>query len=367
VASRDLTLDAAGRGARRAWRAARLAAGALLCLGAAAVQPAAPAERSALRLEALGGGVHVVRGGGANTCLLAARDGVLVVDSKREDVAPELIALIRRISDQPIRYLVNTSFHEDHVGGNAAVGRSAAIIGHANTRATMLARPAQILREYPARLEAAIRSADVAEEQRLRSRIAWARSATPATLAPPDLTLTSSVEAQGRPPWWLSRALQVHVGDETVHVWVTRAASDAASETLPTSPDWTVGGAHVAVYFERAGVACLGDLFFSGVIPFEFVRAQPLELAEIERLGGRGARAALFVPGHGAVGDAASLEAYERYLSDVRAAATSAKKAGLSLDEFLAQVDLPAYKSYEGYPQRFKEHCAWLYDHFSVR
>lgn len=263
--------------------------------------------------------------------------------------------------------VINTTFDEDHVGGNATLGASATIIGHENTRNTMLARPAQYLREYPGRLEAALRSADTAEEQRLRGLIAWAQSATPATIAAPELTFASETGQASPSSRELRPALAIHLGSETVRVWVTHAVSNAASETVPTGLDWRVSRTHAVVHFEQANVACMSDLFFHDVVPFEFAGTEPLDRATLERVIAPGVETALFVPGHGAPGNVAGVEAYRRYVFDVRRAVSAAKNAGKSKDEFLDEVDLPAYRHYEGYPVRFKENCAWQYDHFLTR
>jgi cyclase len=51
--------------------------------------------------------------------MLTGPDGVLIVDSQFAPLTDRLVAAIRKITAQPVRYLINTHFHADHTGGNA--------------------------------------------------------------------------------------------------------------------------------------------------------------------------------------------------------------------------------------------------------
>jgi glyoxylase-like metal-dependent hydrolase (beta-lactamase superfamily II) len=98
------------------------------------------------RLKALSGGVHALYGRGGNVGFLVGPDAVLVVDSQFRDLAPGIVEKIRTVSDKPIRYLINTHHHPDHVGGNEVFRQFAIIIAHDNVRKRMLASPVEILR-----------------------------------------------------------------------------------------------------------------------------------------------------------------------------------------------------------------------------
>ncbi len=67
------------------------------------------------------GEVYMLVGGGGNTTVQVGKDGVLVVDTKLAAQADKLIAAIRKISDKPIRYVINTSADADLTGGNEKV------------------------------------------------------------------------------------------------------------------------------------------------------------------------------------------------------------------------------------------------------
>jgi glyoxylase-like metal-dependent hydrolase (beta-lactamase superfamily II) len=67
------------------------------------------------------GNVHMLVGAGGNITVHAGNDGVLLVDSGLESMSAKVIAAMRSISRGPLRYVINTTHHAEHVGGNAAV------------------------------------------------------------------------------------------------------------------------------------------------------------------------------------------------------------------------------------------------------
>src|SRR6185369_8115055 len=82
---------------------------------------------------------------------------VLVVDScYLPSTAEEDIAQIRQWTSKPVRYLLNTHWHNDHVQGNAAYADAfpgIAVIAHAETAKLMALRVNSYLSEYPHRME----------------------------------------------------------------------------------------------------------------------------------------------------------------------------------------------------------------------
>jgi cyclase len=84
-------------------------------------------------------GIYLVRSvGSGNITVFISDDAVLLVDSKLTNEFDKAAALIRTVTDKPIRYLINTHFHPDHTGGNAGFAAlGAAIIATVNTRARL--------------------------------------------------------------------------------------------------------------------------------------------------------------------------------------------------------------------------------------
>src|SRR5215472_7232218 len=73
---------------------------------------------------------------GSNAGFVVGTNGVLVVDSfVGVDPAKELLAEIRKVTELPIRFVVNTHYHLDHTGGNAVFAAAGAtILAHRNVR-----------------------------------------------------------------------------------------------------------------------------------------------------------------------------------------------------------------------------------------
>jgi cyclase len=61
---------------------------------------------------------HTLEGQGGTISVLSGSDGVLLVDSQFAPLTDRLVAAIKKISDKPIRFLIDTHLHGDHTGGN---------------------------------------------------------------------------------------------------------------------------------------------------------------------------------------------------------------------------------------------------------
>ncbi len=83
------------------------------------------------------GNVYMLAGPGGNVALQVGDDGILVVDSMGIGTGEQLLGLIREISEQPIRFLINTHAHPDHVGGNTLIARAGSSIAGGNIGRTI--------------------------------------------------------------------------------------------------------------------------------------------------------------------------------------------------------------------------------------
>ena len=87
----------------------------------------ANAEVHALKVQ---GNVYMIAGPGGNTAVQIGDSGALVVDTQYAEVSDKIVAEIRKLTNKPIRYIINTSADPDHTGGNARVSRAGApVIG----------------------------------------------------------------------------------------------------------------------------------------------------------------------------------------------------------------------------------------------
>jgi cyclase len=78
--------------------------------------------------------VHMLVGQGANTTVHIGGDGVLIVDPKASVASAQVLAAIRRLSDRPVRFIINTTSDADHIGGNEAIAKSGQTLAGGNTR-----------------------------------------------------------------------------------------------------------------------------------------------------------------------------------------------------------------------------------------
>lgn len=83
----------------------------------------------------LGQRTYALQANGGNITVAVADDGVIMVDSQFAPLHGKLRAAIAAVSQQPIRYLINTHYHGDHTGGNELFNKDGvAIVAHVRTR-----------------------------------------------------------------------------------------------------------------------------------------------------------------------------------------------------------------------------------------
>ncbi len=93
------------------------------------------AQRPAVAVLPVQGTVSMVTFSGTNIAVQIGKTGVLLVDAPPADAVPALMTEIRKLTDKPVRFIVNTNADADHVGGNAAV--IAAVVGREVSGAPM--------------------------------------------------------------------------------------------------------------------------------------------------------------------------------------------------------------------------------------
>lgn len=104
--------------------------------GAFSQQPAAPP----LTIEKVKDTLYNIVGSGGNVGALITNDGVILIDDKFEQNYDAIIEKVRSVSNQPVRYVINTHHHSDHSGGNVKFLPSAEVISTLNARKKILAR-----------------------------------------------------------------------------------------------------------------------------------------------------------------------------------------------------------------------------------
>jgi glyoxylase-like metal-dependent hydrolase (beta-lactamase superfamily II)/ketosteroid isomerase-like protein len=194
-------------------------------------------------------------------------------------------AAVKAATDKPVRLLVNTHWHFDHVGGNETLAKAGAVIvAHENVREQMNADR-----------HVAVIDTDV--------------PASPA-VARPALTFTDT--------------LTLHWGDEVIRLIHVPAAH--------TDGD-------CIVHFTKANVLHVGDIWFNGMFPFMdlnaggsldgIVAAFDLALSLVDEK-------TQIIPGHGPGADLADMREYRNMLATVRDRVHALRDQGKTRDEIVA-------------------------------
>jgi cyclase len=99
------------------------------------------------------GNVSMIVGPGGNITVQAGKEGMVVVDTQTAAAAPQVMAAIRKLSDTPIVWVINTSLDVDHIGGNEALLRlggsneaslRARVVAHENILNRLVAAPSRV-------------------------------------------------------------------------------------------------------------------------------------------------------------------------------------------------------------------------------
>ena len=236
-----------------------------------------------IKTTALRDGTHMLTGAGGNIVASAGSDGVFIIDDQFAPLAGKIRAAVAKLSDKPIRFVVNTHWHGDHTGGNEELGKAGAVIlAHDNVRKRMSV--GQLL---------------------LGNMVAPAPGA-----ALPVVTFAAD--------------LSLHLNGDKVKVQhVAHAHTDGDA----------------LVKFERANVLHMGDVYFNGLYPFIDAGSGGSIgglLAAIDAGLALSDAETLVVPGHGPVSNRAELAAYGAMLKGFRDRIAAMKAQGKSLAEVIA-------------------------------
>jgi cyclase len=98
-------------------------AGCLLAPAAALAQGQQDFSKVVIKTTQLANNFYTLEGQGGTIGVLAGRDGVFMVDDEFAPLTDKIVAAIKQISNEPIKFVVNTHVHGDHTGGNANLGK----------------------------------------------------------------------------------------------------------------------------------------------------------------------------------------------------------------------------------------------------
>jgi cyclase len=91
-----------------------------------------------LKLNKVHDDLYEIEGDGGNVAVLVTNEGVILVDDKFEQDHDAILAQVKTVTPQPVKYIINTHYHQDHSGGNAKFLPTADIISTQNARTNIL-------------------------------------------------------------------------------------------------------------------------------------------------------------------------------------------------------------------------------------
>src|SRR5215470_10907203 len=88
-----------------------------------------------IKITKVAGSVYMLEGAGAgNIGASVGDDGIVLIDDQYAPLAEKIQAALKGITDKPVRFVINTHYHDDHTGGNVYFQKQAPIIAHDNVR-----------------------------------------------------------------------------------------------------------------------------------------------------------------------------------------------------------------------------------------
>jgi len=230
--------------------------------------------------------VYMIRGQGGNVGVSDGADGLFIIDDQVKPVTRELLGEIRKISGKPIKFVVNTHYHFDHVGGNEVIGGAGAtIIAHDNIRKRMTTEQVSIFM----------------------------------------ISTTPPFAKDALPLVTFNDQMSLHMNGETVTAYhVAHGHTDGDS----------------IIHFPVSNVIHMGDMFFNGLYPYVdldaggsiqgIVAAADLALSLADD-------SMRIIPGHGPLGVTEDLRNYRDYLVQAIANVQELIDKDMTLEQVIAE------------------------------
>lgn len=248
-----------------------------------AAPPPAPPPNPEIRIERVAPGVAVLFGRGGNIGVSYGPDGNILIDDQYAPATERVVAAVRTLDADPIRFVINTHWHGDHTGGNENLGRAGTVIfAHDNVRLRMT-------------MEQLVRGERV----------------------PPS-------PSGALPVITFSQDLTFHLnGDDIRAIHVDHAHTDGDS----------------LIHWTRANVLHMGDTWFNGMLPFiDLDSGGSIDgaIVAVERGLALANDGTVIIPGHGPVGRRADLVRYRDMLRLIRDRVRAEIRRHRTLDQIKA-------------------------------
>lgn len=245
-----------------------------------------------IKSQKVAGNVYMLQGAGGNIGVSVGSDGILIVDDQYAPLAEKIKAALKTLSEGKLKFVLNTHWHGDHTGGNAAFGPEAPVIAHDNVRKRL------------------------STEQRIE-------------------LFKSTVPASPKEAWpviTFNQSLSVHFnGEEIKVIHFPQGHTDGDS----------------VIFFTGSNVVHMGDHFFAGRFPFVDLGSGGTVEGLAKNIGeilGKLPAGVKLIPGHGPISTPDDLKLYHRMLVETTDIVRKRMAAGKTLAEIKT----------EGLPEEWK-------------
>jgi len=291
-------------------------------------QGAAAAPAAEVRSRLVQGNVWLINAGFVNVAAQIGPDGVFVVDTGTEAMGEKILAEIKRLAgDKPIRFIVNTHAHADHVGGNVVIAKAGRSIISGNFAPQ-------------AGAEAANAAKIVAHENtQLRMGGGEGQPAAPIAAMPTDT-------------FFVRRYDMFFNGEPIQMLYQPNAHTDG----------------DVIVYFRKSDVVVTGDVYINTTFPvinlqqggsLNGIIAALNRIIEITVPRDKQEGGTYVIPGHGRLADEADVVEYLDLVTIIRDRLNDAIKKKMTLEQVKAAKLVRDYEGRYGATQGF-----WTTDAF---
>jgi cyclase len=247
-----------------------------------------------IKVIPVSGTVTMLEGAGGNIGVSAGEDGLVVVDDEFAPLAPKIQTALKGIADKPVRFVINTHWHGDHVGGNAYFQQQAPVIAQDNVRKRLAEGSTLFDHKVPPAGKGAL----------------------------PVITFNDRVT--------------LHLNGEEIQVIHL--------------PDAHTDGDSV-VFFGKSNVVHMGDLFVTYGFPFidlENGGSVKGMISAIEKVIATMPPDVRVIPGHGPVSSLADMKPYLAMLKETSARVEAGIKQGKALDQLKQEKVLAGYEKWSG-------------------
>ena len=251
-------------------------------------------DKVEIKVHPVAGSVYMLEGAGGNIGVSVGDDGIVIVDDEFAPLAPKIKAALKGISNKPVRFVLNTHWHGDHVGGNAQFSTDSTIIAQENVRERMKNGSEVMGRKVPPAAKEAL----------------------------PIITFNDHVS--------------VHLNGEDI-----RAMHFPAGHTDGDS----------IIYFTKSKVVHMGDDFVRYGFPFvDLESGGSVEgmLAAVDKMIATFPGDIKVIPGHGDLSTVADMKSYADMLRESLKRVQNGIKQGKSLDQLKHENVMAGFEKWNG-------------------